>query len=187
MKSHIVLALASLALVACGNNKETNTDSVKTAEKMNEKKFEDNHMAADASFATTAAEGGILEVQLGELAQTNATSPKVKEFGKTMMDDHSKGNEELKTLAQSKKIVLPATLGEANMKVYNDLREKKGNEFDRAYMELMVKDHEDDIKEFRHESEKGEDADIKAWAAGKLPMLEHHLQMAQETQKWVKK
>lgn len=184
MKKQMILALATGLLLACGN-RETKTDSMETTEEVN-KRLDDTVLEDDAEFAAEAAEGGMLEVQLGELAQTNATSPKVKEFGQTMVTDHGKANEELKNLAQKKNIALPAALGTEKMKIYDDLKAKKGNEFDKAYIDHMIKDHEEDIEAFREESNEGKDSELKAWAGEKLPTLEHHLQMAKEAQKWVK-
>lgn len=178
----MIIAFATLVWVGCGSK----NDSTETTEQANETKFDDTKMEEVAEFASEAAEGGMMEVQLGELAQSNATSPKVKEFGQMMVTDHTKANEELKELAQTKKIALPAALGTEKMNKYNELREKKGNEFDKAYIEYMIKDHEEDIELFREESKEGEDPEIRAWAGGKLPTLEHHLQAAQETLKWIK-
>lgn len=184
MKKILIFAFAAGVLAACGN-KETKSDSVEATEKANEK-LDDTNLEDDAEFAVNAAEGGMLEVQLGELAQQNATSPKVKEFGQMMVTDHSKANDELKELAKTKNIALPAALGTERKNKYEELRAKKGNEFDKAYIDYMIKDHKEDIDEFREQSKEGKDADIKAWAGGKLPTLEHHLQMAEEAQKWVK-
>lgn len=184
MKKIFIFAFAAGVLTACGN-KETKSDSVETTEKANEK-LDDTNLEDDAEFAVNAAEGGMLEVQLGELAQTNATSPKVKEFGQMMITDHTKANDELKELAKTKNIALPAALGKERMNDYEGLKAKKGNEFDKAYIEYMIKDHKEDIEEFREQSKEGNDPEIKAWAGGKLPTLEHHLQMAEDAQKWVK-
>ena len=62
----------------------------------------------------------------------------------------------------------------------------KGAEFDKEYAEMMVNDHEDDIKLFEKEAEKGNDGELKAWAASKLPILQHHLQMAKDTRDAIK-
>lgn len=184
MKKIMLFVFAAGVLGACGN-KETKSDSVETTEQANEK-MDDTKMEDDAEFAVMAAEGGMLEVQLGELAQSNATSPKVKEFAQMMVTDHSKANDELKELAKTKNIALPAALGTEKMNDYENLKAKKGNEFDKAYIEYMIKDHKEDIEEFREESKEGNDPEIKAWAGGKLPTLEHHLQMAEDAQKWIK-
>ncbi len=121
----------------------------------------------------------MLEVQLAQLALTKATSPKVKAYAQSIIDDHTKANEELKSLAQSKNISLPTTLSEKNQKEYNDLAEKSGTDFDEAYSEFMVKDHKEDVNKFKKAAENAEDGDIKSWAAGKVPVLEQHLSMAE--------
>jgi putative membrane protein len=121
----------------------------------------------------------MLEVQLGQLAVSKASSPSVKKFGQSMIDDHSKANEELKSLAAQKNITLPAALSDKNQKKYDELSGKTGPEFDKAYSKFMVDDHKEDIDEFKKEAEKGDDPDLKSWAAGKISVLEHHLMMAE--------
>ena len=149
------------------------------AEEQNEQKFDDTKTEDASEFAVAAADGGMLEVQLAQLALEKASSPKVKEFAQSMVTDHSKANEELKSLAQTKNITLPSSLSEEKQKDYNDLAEKSGAEFDKAYSDYMVKDHKDDIDKFKKAAENAEDPDIKTWAANKVPVLEHHLSMAE--------
>jgi putative membrane protein len=179
----ILLIAILLTSFSCGTKKD---DSKEVAEEQNEEKFDDSSIEKDTEFAVAAADGGMLEVQLGQLAQTNASSPQVKEFGKTMSDEHSKANEELKALAAQKNITLPSALSEKKRKKYDDLAEKKGEEFDKDYIDFMVEDHKDDIDKFEKEADKGDDADLKTWASGKLSTLRHHLQMAQEAQEALK-
>src|SRR5690606_28857010 len=130
--------IAALALaISCGNpNKQE--DSAEGAEDQNEEKFNDSNLERDTELAVEAADGGMLEVELGKLAQTNGSSPQVKKFGQMMADDHSKANDELKALAQQKNITLPAALSDKHQKKYNDLAEKKGKEFDKDYIDFMV-------------------------------------------------
>src|SRR4030095_15060804 len=140
-------------------------------------------MKQDANFAVAAADAGMLEVALGKLAEKRGASPAVKKFGKQMVTDHSKVNTELKTLAAGKNIALPKEMSEKCRKVMADLEEKKGKDFDKAFMDQMVKDHKDAIDEFKKESEKGNDTQMSSWAKAKLPALEHHLTMAEDIQK----
>jgi putative membrane protein len=188
MKRITTILLSSTLMLTLGAcNKKHSDDSTKVAERQNEAKFVNANNEKDTEFAVAAADGGMLEVQLGQLAQTNGTSSKVKEFGKSMIQDHSKANDELKALAQQKNITLPQKLSDKNQKKYNDLSEKRGTEFDKAYTKFMVDDHEDDIDEFKKEAEKGDDAEIKSWASGKVTTLEHHLEMAKEAKDVVHK
>ncbi|GAB3225562.1 DUF4142 domain-containing protein [Algoriphagus aestuariicola] len=174
-----LLLLGMLALASCENK---STDSEEIAEEQNEEKFEDNKAEKDAEFAVAAADGGMLEVQLGKLAQSNGASDAVKMLGEMMANDHSKANDELKALASQKNISLPTGLSEDSQESYNDLAEKTGEEFDEAYTEFMVKDHEKDIDEFKKQAENGYDADLKSWAAGKVPTLEQHLARAKQAE-----
>ena len=100
-----------------------------------------------------------------------------------MVKDHSKANDELKAAAKEKNITLPPIMSDKCQKKVSDLAEKKGTDFDKAYAGLMVSDHKDDIDEFKKEAEKGMDKQLSAWAKGKVPVLEHHLMMAEEAKK----
>ena len=176
-----LIACSTLILAAsCSDNQST--DSKEVAKESNEQKVDSNKLPAqmedDSKFAVAAADGGMLEVQLGKLAATNASSKTVKDLGKMMVSDHSAANEELKALAARKNITLPSGLSDKSQKIYDKLAAKMGSDFDKAYTEDMVDDHNEDISDFKKEADKGTDADVKAWAAGKVPILEHHLEMS---------
>lgn len=173
-----------LAFAACNSNKSE--DSKEVAEDLNEQKFDSTKIEDDTEFAVDAADGGLLEVKLGELAQTHGTSPAVKEFGKMMVAEHGKANEELTTLATQKNISLPASLSADNQKKVDDLATKKGKDFDKAYATLMVDDHKDDLDDFKEAAKDGKDPEVKSWAAGKVATLEHHLEKAQALKDAVK-
>lgn len=177
------LIVASCVAGACNNA----NDSKKEANQDNKAKFDSTDLQDDTRFAVAAADGGKMEVALGKLALQNAASPQVKAFGQQMIDDHGKAGEELSALAASKNITLPATLSDKNQKDYDDFAKKKGADFDKAYTSFMVDDHKEDIDEFKKESEKGKDADLRNWAAGKVPVLQHHLMMAQSADSVVRK
>jgi putative membrane protein len=182
----MLLPLVIVASINSCNPKKSTPDSKDVAEKQNEVKFDTTSVEDDVQFAIAAADGGLLEIQLGSLALTNASSAEVKKFGQSMIDDHSEANKELAALALQKNITLPQTLSEKNQKHYDELQQKKGKAFDEAYTDFMVKDHKEDIDEFKKEAEKGNDKDLQSWAKGKVPVLEHHLSMAQQTQESLK-
>jgi putative membrane protein len=137
--------------------------------------------ASDRKFVLAAGMGGMAEVQLGQLAVQRAASDDVKQFGQRMVDDHTRANNELMQVASQKGITLPTALDAKHQADMNKLSGLSGADFDRAYMKLMVKDHQKDTKEFRKEADKGQDADVKGFAARTLPTLEEHLRMAQTT------
>jgi len=137
--------------------------------------------SADNSWVMKAAHGGLAEVELGKLAQSQGSSEAVKQFGKRMVDDHSKANDELSQIASRKGITLPTSLDAKNQATHDRLAKLSGAAFDRAYMDDMVKDHKEDVAEFKKEAANGQDADLKAFAAKTVPTLEDHLKMAQQT------
>lgn len=132
----------------------------------------------DKQFVLAAADGGMLEVKLGELASKKAVSPKCKNFGKTMINDHTKVNGELKALAKKKQVTIPAQLSSAKQQMYDSLNATSGENFDMLYMNMMIASHEETIGLFQTESSGGQDADLKKWADSKIPALKHHLEMA---------
>jgi len=138
-----------------------------------------NMAAQDRNFLMEAAMGGMMEVELGRLAAQQGMNDAVKQFGQRMVDDHSKANQELMSLAQSKGITLPTTIDEKHQKDMTKLQGLSGADFDREYTKMMLSDHRKDVSEFEKQSTKGMDADLKAFASKTLPTLQEHLQMAE--------
>jgi putative membrane protein len=179
-----MMSALMLTLVSCGN-KGGQEDSTEVAEEQNEEAL-GNKAEDDAEFAVEAADGGLLEVQLGTLALTKASSAEVKKFAQMMVDQHTQANNELKSLAQQKSITLPTVMGNEYQRKYDNLKDKTGAEFDKDYMDLMVKDHKEDIDKFEDMAEDGKDPEIKSWASSKVPVLRQHLQEAERVQELVK-
>jgi putative membrane protein len=134
----------------------------------------------DHMFVMEAAQGGMAEVALGRLAGEKASSDRVKQFGQRMVSDHSKANDELKALAQTKSISIPADLDAKHKATQDRLSKLSGAAFDRAYIQEMVADHKKDVADFRKESQSGSDSEVKAWAGKTLPTLEEHYKMVQD-------
>ncbi|CAM3443658.1 DUF4142 domain-containing protein [Sphingobacterium prati] len=182
----LAIAFSIVAVQSCGGGAKN--DSKETADSINEEKapenIDDDQVAApplsvseeDAKFVTEAANGGMAEVELGQLAQQKAQHADVKAFGEMMIKDHSKANDELTALAQAKNITVPATVGAEQQKVKDDLAKKTGREFDKAYIDEMVEDHEKDVKLFEDASKNLKDAELKAFVDKTLPTLRTHLE-----------
>jgi putative membrane protein len=141
----------------------------------------------DRAFVTKAAQGGLMEVAAGKLAAQRGLAPAVKEFGQRMVTDHTAANEKLKSLADSKQILLPGSLSPEQDAALGKLESLSGTDFDKTYSQMMVKDHVEDISEFEKEVQKGQDADIKSFAANTLPTLRHHLMLAKKLSSQEKK
>ena len=133
----------------------------------------------DQKFIKEAAQGGMMEVELGRLATQKAANADVKAFGQRMVDDHGKANEQLKSLAAQKGVTLPVALPTYMRKEMDKLSKLSGAEFDKMYMSHMVKDHKKDVAEFEKEASKADDSSLKSFAQQTLPTLREHLQMAQ--------
>ncbi|HSJ75596.1 MAG TPA: DUF4142 domain-containing protein [Gemmatimonadales bacterium] len=137
-----------------------------------------DHMQKDQKFAMDAAQGGMMEVDLGQVATQKAASQAVKDFGQRMVTDHGKANNQLLQIASQKGMSLPKALP-ADMKQERDkLAGLSGAEFDRMYMSHMLKDHEKDVKEFEMQAEKGNDPALRSFAQETLPTLRQHLELA---------
>jgi putative membrane protein len=126
--------------------------------------------AKDKMFMKKAAKGGMMEVAMGNLAEQKGQSDDVKSFGKRMVADHSKANDELKKIAAQKNVKLPAKEPTVSWSS------------DKAYIDAMVKDHEKDLAEFNEEANSGSDPDVKKFAADTAKMVQEHLDLAKETQ-----
>jgi putative membrane protein len=185
--SNLLLSALFISIVSCSESTSNTTkEPEKEAKEENKEKFDNTNMEDDSKFMVGAAEGGMMEIKLSELALANSSSAKVKELAKHMVKDHTAANTELMALAAKKNVTLPSELGEKCTKTYNELASKVGADFDKGYADVMIKDHKNAIGDFKKEAEKGKDSEVKAWANEKLPTLEHHLSMSESTQKAVK-
>ena len=136
--------------------------------------------ASDKKFVMEVAEGGQMEVELGELAQQKAQNDAVKQFGRRMAEDHAKAGRELADLASSKGVQLSDKPSSKAQREKDRLSKLSGAAFDREYVKMMVRDHEKDVAAFKRESQQAKDQDLKAWAGKTLPTLEDHLQMIKQ-------
>jgi putative membrane protein len=135
---------------------------------------------ADRTFATKAAAGGQAEVTLGRLAAEKAGSPRVRQFGQQMVTDHSQANQELEVIAKQQNLTLPGKPDATSAATEQRLQASSGAAFDTAYARDMVQDHQQDVADFQKEASSGQDPALKAFAQKYLPVLQHHLQMAEQ-------
>ncbi|MDR4954259.1 DUF4142 domain-containing protein [Chryseobacterium sp. ES2] len=203
MKNFVVTIFAVAALAGCKKNDQTPSsqstqsttmspsaesgmtvsDSIKTSTSTDQKTSLSDQ---DKKFADAAAIGGLMEVMMGKLAETNAENPVVKSLGSMMVTDHTKVNDELKSWASNNSYTLPTGLEADKQKMYNDLKAKKGKDFDKKYTDLMVSDHKEDIEVFKKEASKGTETSLKSFASKTLPTLEHHLKESEKAKNAVR-
>ena len=129
---------------------------------------------SDALFAAAAADGGMAEVMMAEMGVKKATNPELKKFSEHMVEAHTKVNSQLKAMAAQKGIALPTTVGVGHQFSAQSLAGLSGEDFDHAYSHAQMIGHMSTIAAFKAEAERGQDPEVKAWAAKTLPALEEH-------------
>ena len=135
----------------------------------------------DKTFMKKAAKGGMMEVAMGQIAEQKGQSEHVKSFGKRMVTDHSKANEELKSIAAQKNVHLPSKEPKKGVQLPSKEHTTKWTS-DKAYIDMMVKDHEKDLAEFKEEASSGSDADVKKFADDTAKVIQEHLDLVKEIQ-----
>ena len=187
-KTSFALVLFTSALVACNNE---SSDPVEKADSVNEVKQESTSQAIQTDEETTdflvkAANGGMAEVDAGKLAESKATHADVKRFAMMMVNDHTGANGMVKTLAAARNVTLPAAVSDDKKENATKLAEKTGKDFDKDYMDMMVKDHKETITLFEKGYDNSKDAEVKTFINNTLPKLKMHLDSAQAIQKMLK-
>lgn len=134
--------------------------------------------ATDRAFMLKAAQGGMAEVELSQVASRRADSNDVKQYAQEMIQDHTQANDTLSQLAQQKGVTLPTTTDAQHQKLKAQLQQMSGRSFDRAYMQAMETDHAKTVALFQSEARQGQDPDLKAFATNLLPKLQQHWTMA---------
>ena len=181
--SLVTLIVTSVIIYACNGNSNNMNDNDTVSTTMSDTDGMNHNMASDTSavksdtrdFINEAATGGMMEVELGNIAAKNAASDKVKEFGKLMVEDHTKINNQLKDLASGKNIQLPASVTNDQQDDIDKLNKETGSDFDKDYVSMMVDDHKKDIDAFKDAADKATDPDIKAFITNTIPILQKHL------------
>jgi putative membrane protein len=188
-KRTLFLLTLPFVLFACNNEGK---DSVEKADSINEAKLDTMDHASivpdeeSSSFLVKAANGGLAEVEAGQMAQQKAVNQKVKDFASMMVHDHSAANDEVKTLAAKRNITLPDSVSDEKKQKAIELGKKTGKDFDKNFMATMVKDHEEAIDLFEKASGKVKDSEVKTFADNNLPKLRMHLDSAKAVQKAIK-
>lgn len=179
-KSHLIflVSIIVLALCACNNDgkngsiddDDTSTIAQDTSTILNLKLDKE-----DSLFAVSAADHGMIQVEMGNLALKRGQSKQVKNFGAMMMREDGKAILKLAEIAQSKKISLPLTIDTAAQKKMAILAKKRGVDFDKAYIKMMIDDHQQGVKLLEAASTKVQDPDLHKFALKITPMLKAHL------------
>ncbi|MGH9624117.1 MAG: DUF4142 domain-containing protein [Bryobacteraceae bacterium] len=137
----------------------------------------------DKKFVKKAAEGGMTEIAMGKLAAQKGTTPAIKQFGEKLVNDHTKADNQLKQVATEANANLPSSLSSKHQKEVNKLAKLSGKKFDKAFVKRAVKDHKNDIEEFKAEAQGGSNSAVRQFASNNLPVLQEHLNIAESLKK----
>ncbi len=173
---------------ACTENHTADSKSVAEQENIAKKAVNNQDIVVidndnDENFLMAAAEMHLEEISLGNLAMVKGNSDHVKALGKQMVADHTQSLAGIRVLAQSKSVSIPATVTDDSKDAYQNLNDKSGTDFGKAYSDLMVEHHQDAIDFFEKASTGAEDQEIRNWALNELPGLRTHLQAAEACKK----
>jgi putative membrane protein len=132
----------------------------------------------DKQFLQDASELALGEIELGKLAQSNGSSPDVKQLGNKLVADHTKSLNELKAIATAKRIGLDWKLTTQQSRLLSAFENKSGAEFDKEFREQVGKDNEKAIKIFQDTAKNTKDYDVREYAGKSLVALRTHRLMA---------
>ncbi len=184
------LVIVYFILLACNNDAETTNErtdtSTTTTTSTDANPTTTTSVVTDeksSAFLVKAANSGIAEVQLAKLAQQKATIDAVKSFAAMLEKDHSAANDQVKNLAGQRNVSLPASPSEEKQKMYTDMEKMTGKAFDKEYISMMIKSHNDGINLFEDTRSNASDIDVKNFADKTLPTLKMHLDSAKAIQK----
>ncbi|WP_419802017.1 DUF4142 domain-containing protein [Mucilaginibacter sp.] len=179
--NHYLFIAAAMFAVSCGPSDAKKEEAQKNALADTTKTTDILQVdTKDAAFVNNATLGGMLEVQMGTLAQRNALNQQVKEFGEMMVKDHQKADGELKSIANGKKLGVPQSLGKEFQDRVDSMALKTSVAFDLKYMDIMVAAHKKDVADFEKATTELKDPDLKAFAVKTLPTLKMHLSAAEK-------
>lgn len=182
----LICIMLIAGFVAC---KDKQQDSVKIAKEINKDKAdtgsnismnedkESTPLAVEkkeADFSVEAANANMIGVQLAALAKTKAVNKRVRNYAAMMIEDHKKINAELKKIATAKNITLPQALSEEAKDDIERLNKKEKTDFDRTYINMMVKDHKNAIDKFENMAKDCKDPALKSFITETLPILKKH-------------
>ena len=178
-QSLLVLLVLGLISVGCTSTNKASTPDT-TAQPNSGAAASSPSTSADQDFVTKAAQGNSAEVALGQIVAGKTKNPAVKQFAQMMVKDHTAALNELQELAQSKNLNFNDALPEDAQSLQTKLSSDTGTQLDKDYMDSMIEDHQKDVQEFTDQSQKAKDPDLKQWASKTLPILQKHLEKAQQ-------
>jgi putative membrane protein len=201
----LALACAGALMAGCHGNRTSNT--IATSNEAGTTGTAGSGISAsDKNWVNDQLSDGMAEVELAKMAKERASNPEVKQFAQMMIEDHTKAGDQLKQIATTYAIPPDAKIDEKHKDVMDKLSKAAGSDFDKEYMNAMVDDHQDAVRDLRSRVDENRslsdritgknpessanvkpepadnhvDASINEWAANTLPTVERHLDRAKQ-------
>jgi putative membrane protein len=133
---------------------------------------------ADMTFIRHAGSSNLMEIRLGQVAQSRASNSAVKQFGQRMIDDHTRLQNQLTAVVSSTGVSFVPAMDASHQQLASRIERLSGAEFDRTYMQAMIQGHQDDINQFQTQSQSARSTQVRNLASGSLPLLQQHLSLA---------
>ncbi len=188
--NELILFVLAVFITACNNEGK---DSIEKADSANNANIDTalthNMVVLDeenSSFMVEAANSSMTELQLAGLTQQKALSQKVKNFSSMLIHDHSILKDQVKSLAAQMNVVLPDTIGNNEQKQIDGLMQKRGADFDKSFMETVIKNYEEAIGLFEKALLNTKDPDVNSFADKTLMTLHMHLDSAKSIRSVIK-
>ncbi len=153
-------------------------DPKEVAEDSNDAKFKTDSIEDDANYLVDIAAIDKTEIEIGKLAQEKGMSQEVKNYGKMLVDDHTKSLDKVTAMAQTKNVTLPTTISEKGQEEYDKLNKKSGKDFDKEFAEMMVDGHEKAVDKMKTIGDKASDPSLQMYASDQVSVLTGHLEKA---------
>jgi len=179
LKFYSIMLFATLALTlpSCGDSSNSEGNTEKEADKLNDEKF-GREAERDADFVVDAYTDGMIEIRLAERVKDRLTTQDAKDVAAMMITDHTAMGNDMRALATKKGISLPTELTKNQQEDIEDIAEETGIDLDKDYLDKAVSMHRDAVDLFEKGADKGTDGEVKAAFATGLPKIQHHLDMA---------
>lgn len=173
-------ALATIIFASCENKKTTYQDENALANIGQVTENSQQQKMTNQEFVSKAYAGNLAEVQMAEMVQSKATNKQVKDFAKQLKDDHTKANQELKSLAQKKNIKLSDTLSSDKKNMLTEMKSMSATDLEESFMDMMEKEHQSAVKLYQKAVQDITDQDLNKYASNTLPTLKNHLDKAKK-------
>ena len=192
MTRHLSMLAVLTLTMACNNVSKDQVEKADSANRVNrqndtvsDKKVAITTGKAGTEFLVRAMDAGLMELTLGNIARQKAVNKRVRDCGDMIVRDHAEAGDKIKSLAAARTVALPSMTGDDNAKIIGRINSRKNGQFDKAYIDQMVDDHQKNIKDFETASDNVDDSEIRSFIGATLPVLRKHLDSCKAIQRWL--